>query len=277
MAVISKPYYVDRPTLGQPGYGLLRAAIGPLPLPVHARGGGIEYETPWCTLPGGYAINCVPGAVKTFTTGMTTVTGTPFSVTALATCGSVGLTQERARGIVLDRLKAGEQAAVELIFSRQLFGESPGLSLGGATPIANAAANANILAAFGQLEDFLRSTYGPAGMIHVPSLASSVVINAHLVESYNGIWKTAMGTTVVFGNYAGRTAADAAPAAGHTTLYATGQVTIWSTPDDEVFVAPFAELVDRTTNQWFGEALREYVMTWECGAAAIDVDYTFCC
>jgi hypothetical protein len=276
VAVISKPFYVDRPTLGQPGYGLLRTA-NMLSLPVEARGGGIEYETPWCTLPGGYAINCDAGASKTFTTGMTTVTGTPFAVNALATCGSVGMTQDRARDILVSKLRAGEQAAVELIFSRQLFGESPGLSNGGGTAIANPAANANILSAIAVLENALRSTYGPVGMIHVPMLAMPVVLNAHLVEKVNGIWVTAAGTIVTFGNYAGRTVADAAPAAGHTTLYATGAVTIWSTPDSDIFISPFAELIDRTTNQWYGEALREYVMTWECGAFATDVDYTFCC
>jgi hypothetical protein len=247
-----------------------------LDLPPEGRGGGVQFETPYCGISQGYAINCTPAA-KDFvdSTGWRNITGNPFSVMTLAKCGSVGLTEQRARDVLQLRLKATEQRAVESIFSRGLFGQAPGLSTSGATALAGVAAN--VVLAFNLLEAFLAANYGPTGVIHVPANMSAITKRHNLVEKQGAVWRTVMGTAVSFGNYLGYSPADVAPAATTMWIYATGQVSIWSTPDAQVFTTPWGPTLDRSTNQWTGEASREYVVTYECVAAAVETTIAGCC
>lgn len=279
MAVVTAPDYVNRPGPGaelQP-YGLFTAAGGPWDLPYHAVEGGLDYETPYCGLPSGYAVACAPGSKSaSLTGGYTTVNGDPFMVLAGMECGIVGMDEARSRNLVLGKLRAGEQRVVENIFSRQLVGQSPGLSNGGATVVAPLATN-NILTAFGVLEAAYGAAYGLPGVFHVPLLAMPKVMDAHLVERVGAVWRTASGHAVSFGNYAGRDATDGAPAAGHTNIYLTGPVNVWRQPDSEIFVSPFDASLDKVTNQLHRFAERAYVVTWECVAFVTDLDLTTCC
>lgn len=268
MAVIANSRaYVEAPSNTAPRYGLFAAANGPFELPAHASGGGLEYETGLCLLPYGYAINCEDPATKTYTDGVDLITGDPFAVVLAKRCGTVGMTPERWTRFLMEGLLAGEQAAVESIFSDETFDQAPGLA--NATGVATLAAAANVIAGIGALEAWLAARYGPVGVIHIPAVA------AHQVQSGGGLrwdgsrWRTALGNIVSFGNYKGLTPAGAAPAAGHTTFYITGQVTIWRSGN--VFLTPYGEAIDKATNQLYGFAEREYVIAYDCFVAGVDV------
>jgi len=268
VAVTTGPVYIETPpTPAVPRYGLFTVATGPLDLPVHARNGGLQYQVATCELPDGYAVACTP-ATKTFDAGPATITGNPFVVLSTFTCGTVGMTEERARELVVARLKAGEQAAVEAIFSAQANGQSPGLSNNAA--VVTLAAATTIPAAISALEDWLYSRYGLPGVIHAPASVGAWMMDHTQMIKDGQIWRTPLGTAVSFGNYAGTSAVGAAPAANHEFLYITGQVAVWRTPDSEIFVSPYGQTINRSTNQMFMVAEREYVVTFDCFVATID-------
>jgi hypothetical protein len=187
---------------------------------------------------------------------------------ASVSCAPVGLTDERLRQFLLERLYAGEQATVERIFSDGLVGANP--SLANSTPaVPLLAASADIVAAVALLEEDLYANYGLPGVLHLPVRAFEYAKSAHLIDmDPAGIWRTPMGTAVVGGNYSGLSPAGAAPGAGTQYLYITGQVAIWRAPDAELFVTELRDALDRPTNQVVGRVEREYVVGYECRSAA---------
>jgi hypothetical protein len=238
-------------------------------LPIQARQGGLEYQTAVCDLPTGYETACLetladkdPGATPDL------IQGDPFLVMASVSCAPVGLTNDRLRQLLLERLYAGEQATLERIFSDGLVGINP--SLANSTPaVPLLAASADIVAAFGRLEEDLYSAYGLPGVIHLPMRAMDYAKSAHLIEmDAAGIWRTAVGTAVVGANYSGLGPAGEVPAATAQYLYITGQVAIWRSPDAELFVTEERDALNRTTNQVVGRVEREYLLTYECRSAA---------
>lgn len=266
MAVLANSrFYVDRPGALVPRYGLFNVANGPLELPPHARSGGLEFQTAVCDLPTGYDIACPPSDTpKTSVAGgANLITANPFVVRSDLECAPVGLTDAQLRQWLLERLKAGEQAVVEDIFSRGTFGSAP--SLQGATPLA---ASTTPVKAIALLESWLYARYGLPGVIHAPAvLAAQLVAGGALIKDGN-LWKTALGTLLSFGNYSGIGPSAEAPSAGTTYLYITGQVTVWRAPDSDVFTTPLADALNRTTNQVYGQAEREYAVAYECFAAS---------
>lgn len=266
MAVIANSrLYVTRPGALVPRFGLFNVANGPLDLNIHARQSGMEFESVACDLPTGFAVECPAATTKSFTSGAANkIDVDPFVVRSDLECAPVGLTDIQLRQWLIDRLKAGEQATVERIFSDGTFGASP--TLQGATPLA---ASSSIIKAVGLLEDWLYSRYGLPGVIHVPALAAQQFIkDAELIMQSGGQWKTAMGTLVSFGNYSGKGPSAEVPAAGSLYLYITGQVTVWRAPDADIYTTPLSEALDRTTNQVYGQAEREYAIGYECFAAS---------
>ena len=274
MAVLANQrVYVNRPGSLTPSYGLFKVvkAMGAWSdnLPVHARQGGLEYQTHVCGLPDCFETNCIDTlGTKTVDDLITTVTGDPFLLLTTLACGSVGLTPELARQRLDEKELAGEQARVEQVFSAGLCGINP--SLANSTPLATPlAASPDPVTALGLLEEALYSTYGLTGVIHVPYFAGNWLMANHLIEKdAAGIWRTAAGSAVSIGNYDGTSPAGVAPAAGAAWIYITGQVSIWRSGD--AFYSPFAESLNRTTNQWNGYKEREYVVTYECGAFATE-------
>lgn len=273
MGILTPPMYVDPPNPLRERYGLFTVATGPLDLPVHARTGGVEYEPGTCDKPYGYEIACSDLAEKVFDAGVDgLVTGTPFAVLQTLSCGSMGMDEARYRAALLRALKANEQATVEDIFSRGTVGQSP--SLANNSPNATTlTAAANVVRAVGQLEQWWTTTRGSSqvGVIHVPAIMASEMMSQVLVWLDGNIWRTGMGNAVSFGNYSALDADGDAPASGHTTLYMTGQVVVWRTPDSDVFFPPMEGALDRTTNQINAVVEREYVVAYDCAAAAIDV------
>jgi hypothetical protein len=252
-------------------YGLFNAANGPLELPPHARNGGIKYVTPLCSLPEGYAVNCTPGGVaKNFTNGITTITGTPFVVIAETICGTIGYSEAEWGQFVVAKLKAGEQAVVEQIFSAGTFGEAP--SLANNTPAATALTAATTVAgAIGNLEGWLYHQYGPTGIIHIPISDAARVLTSDFVVRDSGVWRTKLGTAISFGDYANVGPTGTAPAAGHSFWYITGQMSIWRDPDSEIFVSPWDRSINTTTNQLRMFAERSYVLAYDCFVASVDI------
>lgn len=269
--------YVRRPGSLTPSYGLFKVvtAMGAMnegaPMPVHAGQGGLLYETHVCGLPKCFETNCIDTmGTKVLDSKFTVVTGDPFVVVTDLTCGLVGLTPERTRDFLRERAVAGEQAQVEKTFSNGDCGINP--SLANSTPLATAlAASANPVIAVGLLEEALYSTYGLVGVLHVPYFAAPFMLANHVMERDNaGIWRTAAGTAVSLGNYDGTSPVGAAPGAGTSWIYITGQVSIWRTPESDVFYSPFDDSINRSTNQWSGFREREYIVTYECGAFATE-------
>lgn len=274
-----------RKTLARPGpdaallpYGLFKVANGPLDLDPHASVGGLTFQTPYCKQAQGYDLNCTPASkAASFTGGYTNANADPFVVLVGSECGAMSgdensTPDQYSERLVVEALRAQEQRLVEKIFSTGTNGATPNLSTGG----NQLAAAANVVVGIQALEAFFANIYGLPAVLHIPIAASAMVMNAHLLDKdSSGVWRTAIGNAVNFGNYAGNNVnTGAAPAAGHTTIAITGQTTVWRS---DIFVSPWAESIDKTTNQIHRFAERSYIVDFECQAVGVDVDFTVCC
>ncbi|MGH7252267.1 MAG: hypothetical protein ACREIE_00570 [Nitrospiraceae bacterium] len=266
---------VRRPGSLTPKYGLftVTAAMGTLAdsLPVHSRQGGVEYETAVCDLPTCFETNCIDIlGVKPAGVPYDVVRGDPFVVLTSLLCGSVGMTDEVLREKLRERALAGEQSTVESTFSTGACGAEPSLS-NSAIPATALALSPNVVEAVSALEAALCASYGLPGVLHVPYSASAFMMQAYQIyRDPAGVWRTPAGTYVSFGNYAGLSPTGVAPAAGNTFIYITGQVSIWRSPESDVFYTPLSGALNRSTNQVNGFREREYVVTYECGAFATE-------
>lgn len=271
MATFTGPVFVPNPVPIVDRYGLFAVATGPLNLPPIARGGGIQYETGTCVLPKSLEVECgASDPTKVIENTPDVIVGTPFIVYSELTCGAVGLTQERARTFLIDRLKAGEQAVVESVFSTQAVGQSPGLS-DNPNVVTVGAVTTGITDSVAVLEEAFYNNYGLPGTIHVPHVLAARLQEGGALRWDGRVWRTAAGSLVSIGNYAGNEPDGDAPAAGISWLYMTGQVTIWRTPDSEIFIPPYANSINRATNQVSMIAEREYVITIDCAVYATAV------
>jgi hypothetical protein len=259
VAVLTGPVYVPNPTPRTLRYGLFTVANGPLELPAHGADGGVQWLGASCGEALGYEVQCLDSLLEKgpFTEGLDIGGGDPFVVTAGFECAAVGLRPAERDALVLQKLEALEQAAVEQIFSEGTFGQTP--SLANNTPAAtDAGASSSITHAFMILEEAFYDSYGFPGTIHIPHIAAALTEGARIIEMRDGVWMTAAGSQVSFGNYSGLSPAGAAPAANTTWIYVTPPVTIWR--DSDVFVAPLEGALDRTTNSVTIFAEREYVL-----------------
>lgn len=273
MAVLTGRVTLDQsPNPVVPRYGLFTVANGPLALDVHARLGGLQYQTTVCDLPACYTVECQTDGgrdTKSWTgMGPDLILGDPFIIYSALLCGTVGLDDARIKTFLYDRLRGGEQASVENVFSRQSCGQAPGLSNNAAAVDLGTAAN--VVDAVSALENGLYANYGMPGVLHVPKLAAAYFASNHLIHRDGPIWRTDMGTAVSFGNYAGLDPAGGAPAAGATVIYITGQTTVWRTADSDLFVTTMAETLNRTTNTVTAVMEREYVVAFDCYVAGIE-------
>lgn len=279
MAITTATMLVSKPTPSMPlRYGLFQAAVGPLDLPVHARNGGLQYVHAMCGEGFGYEIECIAdqnSKAADFVSGTETVLGAPFMVYATVTCGSVGFSYEEQRSLVVERLKSVEQGVVETIFSTGTFGQDPSLLAadGIVTVTGGGTTSVEVVS---ELEramycgfDTTASNYGPAAYLHMPIPVFNDLKSEHLIElGPDGRWRTPMGSVVSAGCYAGNDPAGVAAADGTFWIYATGQTTVWRTPDEAIQVAPVEGSLDRATNQMLMLAEREYVVTYECNGFA---------
>jgi hypothetical protein len=272
-------------TLARPGpgpellpYGLFKVAPPQSGMDGHAFIGGLVYQTPFCKQGQGYAVNCPPGSkAASFTGGYTNASADPFMVLVGSECGAMSGDENRSpdqysEDLVVNALRAQEQRLVENIFSTGAVGQAPSLSSGG----TQLAAAANVVTGIQALEAAFAAVYGLPAVIHIPIVASAMIMNAHLLDKDSaGVWRTALGNAVSFGNYAGnRVDTGVAPAAGHTTLAITGQVSVWR---NDIFVSDWEASIDKITNQVHRYAERTYLVDYECAPLGVDVDFTVCC
>lgn len=272
MAVVTGRMYVPAPNPVVPRYGLLQVATGPLPLPINARQGGLQYDLSTCQLPVGYEVNC-PADLETkeFPGTIDTIEGDPFVIYSSVTCSPIGLAnwgQEAVRQYLYQQLVAGEQATLERLFSEATFGVAPSLQAG----VTNLGSAQGVVRGVGMLEEWLYSRYGLPGVIHAPALSAPYFTGSHVVEKDSDrIWKTDFDTKVSFGNYAGEGPTGQAASSGTAWVYITGQVAVWRTPDDQLFLPPLGQVINRSTNLIETIMEREYVISYDCYAAGVEV------
>ena len=271
MVALIPPVLLEaKPTPSVPRrYGLLQAANGPLELPTHARIGGIQYVNEICGEGYGYEVECVDALdAKTFENGLEVVTGVPFVVYSTILCGSVGFTQDEFNAMAASRLMSVEQTVVEQVFSSGDVGQAP--SLANNTPAATIIATGGVTAVdvVSELENaiYCTSQYGPNAFLHMPIAVINELASQHLLTWDGTRWRTPMGSIVSAGCYSNLDPDGVEAADGTFWIYATGQTTVWRSND--IFVAPVAGILDRTTNQQLILAEREYVVTWECASYA---------
>lgn len=243
-------------------------------LPYHAGGGGLQWITSECGISHGYRVACgVDLAAKTFDSGQPSFqVALPFVVYATRVCGPVGFTTDEQQAMVVSKLLATEQAATELVFSDQLFDQSPGLANNAAVVTVPAVAGTNFADQIGRLEAAFYALYGQAGVLHVPFRAGDHMSSQHLLwpdrehpmPGNRPVWRTASRSAVSIGNYTGNSPVGVAPAAGTQWIYMTPQVKIWAQPTEDLKPSPIEGSLNRTTNQetWLVE--RNYVMGFEC-------------
>jgi hypothetical protein len=271
MAAIIPAVTVPDPAPQIQRYGLFDAVMGPQDLPIHARGGGVTYQTAITDLPDGLEVLCEQTRIDINDPCGDTITATPFAVQSVLRTGTLGITYEEIKSRLLQRLLVGEQAVVESIFCSGLNGATP--SLINNTPNAVAlTAEGSVVGGIGALESWLGAIYGPAGVIHIPLYLAARVKSLDAIIRDGRTWRTALGTAVVFGNYTGYDKTGNAPAAGTTNLYITGATSVWRTPDSEIFVTPPEGAFVRHLNQWMAVAMREYVVSHNGMLAVVNVD-----
>lgn len=242
-------------------YGLLTAANGPLDLPDHARAGGIQYKPVSCGHAHTYPPECGPDedtpTEKTFDPADDTIQRNPFIVYATYVCGTVGYTADELTTYALRRLANGEQTEAERALAD--------IMIPAAAPLP-APDITDVVSVVGELEQWLyggapgEANYGNVGYLHASPRMAAYFSDRHVLEQDSNVWRTKNGTIVVFGG-------------GYPdgTLFITGQVTVWRSPD--VFVYPPDRVLDRETNQYLLVAEREYVVSYDClvGSSPIDV------
>lgn len=273
MASLTGPVFTTGPTT-RDRYGLF-AVAEMATMPENASIGGVQWLTGNCGFSEGYEVECAATLnVKTFTNEESFEVALPFVVYAGRLCGSVGFTEEESQRYTFDKLRASEQAVVERVFSEQLFGQSPGLANNPDVTTVAIGATDNFADAIGQLEAAFYAAYGYQGTLHVPIRSGAHMASQHLLfadtefplPGNERVWRTATGTAVSIGNYAGTSPVGAAPAVGTQWIYMTAPVKIWRQSDSEVFVSPVEGSLNRATNQVTWLAERTYIAGFECGA-----------
>lgn len=253
-------------------YGIFDAAAGPLPLPPHGEGGGVQYVPDTCGTGRLLGIDCYePGEapVKPFDEDDDLVQTGVFAVMASLTCTPVGYTMDELRAKVLRRLDGVSQAAVEralwsgLDFEGNALGIKHLMGAGGeAVDIGGSYDPALITDVVAALERYAYFTqgYGYAAYIHAPIEVAALAAEAGLVheERLTGGQSqrkvTPLGSIWNFGAFP----------AGQIAV--TGQTTIWR--GDERVVQSF----ERTDNQALLLAERAYSVSFDCFAGWAEFD-----
>ncbi len=249
------PYDVPAPQPRGLRYGLFTAANGPLALPDHGRGGGVQYVPETCGHAHVYPVDCPddsPAELKVFDPGSDTVVLEPFVVYGSLNCGSAGVSQEDLVRRVTSNLLSGEQTQAEAALADELAAGSAGL--GTATDIVDAVS---------RLEQWLYGAtgadYGYVGYIHASPDVAAYAGEAYLIEDQGPVKRTPLNTIwSIGGGYP------------EGTLFISGQVTVWRSQN--ILIPPLDQVFDRETNQYNILAEREYVVGYDCFANSIELD-----
>lgn len=239
-------------------YGLLQAANGPYDLPLHGAAGGITYDPVSCGNAHTYPSVCHGGIHlgKEFDPGDDWIIGDPFTIYSSIVCGSVGSTEDTLKAKVLRRINNGEQTQIEAHLAANL--------AAAATPIV-ATDPLTLAGVVGELEQWLYGNggidYGNVGYIHAPVRMASYASDESLIVVDGAVMRTHMGSIWVFGG--------GYPDDG--TIYISGQVTVWCSPD--IQVTPADQGLDKITNEFKMLAERDCAVAFDCVAASISYDW----
>jgi hypothetical protein len=276
-------------------------------LPEHAFGGGLYYYPQGCGTAHAYPVVCdnPPPSKEPFDPDTAEVLVLPFLVYATIVCGPRGNTTAYLTSKTGSRLFSSEQHAVE--FALMTGGgagvgaapriDDPAGPYGAPVDVGAGGTFADIVDAVSALEGYAYNTfpYGHHAVLHAQSAAAAYAQEAHLVHTaadFGGVWgvpgvtlpdgaaevsrmdpvlRTALGTKWVFGGgYPGTGVDGAAPGAGESYIWITGNVSvwrssIWSPPDP-------MQVFDRSLNQLKMLAERPYLATFDCFHAYALVD-----
>jgi hypothetical protein len=273
MAAITPAFEVAPPAPGPVRYGLFAAATGPLELPEHGRAGGLQWEQDVCGTATLYTAECPPTGqdTKVSAEGDDYMTAAPFVVYAMSNCAPIGRGPEEHRRRAIARLMAGEQTAVETaLWNGGGVGVTPALTLAGATTVVSAATG--FAARIAALEEAFYDAYGYQGTVHVNTRAYGAAAAAGLIRSPNGggqlfadggRLQTPIGSVWSFGaGYDITGPANVAPEDGSVFAFITPNVTVYRSTEVN---APDPQFTfNRTTNQMYALAEREYVVGYGC-------------
>lgn len=187
----------------------------------------------------------------------------PLHVYAPFECSPVAWTDQAATAKAYEKLIAGEEQAVERALMTGSAGNTPNL-MGDATAITDAAGTpAGTLA---MLEDWIVSTYGGLGVLHVSRGAATVLAGADLIRESGTKMLTRIGTPVSVGSgYTNQAPAGTAAAAGEFWAYMSPSLFFYrGDVDTEV-----GATLDKRQNDLLATAFRTYVIGYDdCGVAA---------
>lgn len=234
---------------------------------LHWQAEGVTWETLTCDPVSGIGDYCVPdpvGLPKNLDTGAG-VPGeaTPFTVYGVYTCTPVGHTLDWAQQRAMEHLLAREEARVEqALWTGDL--DNTGFAAGA----VEAATGVSLVRAVAALEQWLATSYGSQGVIHMTREAALLAAASDALTVVGSRLVTRLGTPVVAGaGYPGTGPAGQDPAAGSTYLYATPALLGYRS---EAFTGtdPVAAGLDKATNDLHAVAERTYVVGWDpCGTA----------
>lgn len=272
MAVTERMFIDRQHHITAPRYGLLSVAETPTSVDQHWPN-GIEYWTPAPPTVGETAIVCLGDDeefdARIIPEGFPSGDGDAFQVYAAARCKSIGISEDELRARALASLTAGEQPHVE---SRLWRGAAPSIMSADTEVVGSTAVRLD--GAIGRLEAWLYRNYASAGVIHLPRELAAVADHLSIVSADGVTMRTKLGTPVVFGNYPGTGpgASAAAPAAGSVWIAATGDVTVFRTPN-EVLTDNGSAWFDSSTNTMTAIVVRDYLVTFDevAGAQLVDL------
>jgi hypothetical protein len=207
------------------------------------------------------------GLPKQFNAGANGGHASVFTVYGTWSCSPVGYTPEQAQQRATEHLLTFEEARVERAFWTGDLDNEP--SLKGATDLGGGG-SASITAGVSILEDYIASTYGSLGVIHMTRGAALAGLAADVLTVTDGKLVTKLGTPVVAGaGYPGTGPAGEAPGGGFTWAYATPAIFGYKS---DVFTSSSVpgDLLDREQNDMYAVAERNYLLGFDpCGVATV--------
>lgn len=195
-----------------------------------------------------------------------------FAVYGHFNCSPVGFTPEAAQERATAHLQAREEARVEQALWTGDLGNTPNLAADAVNLTSGGGVSPS--AALALLEDFIATTYGSLGVIHMTRGAVDIMASLTLISQVGQRLLTPAGTPVVAGAGYPGTDPDGNVAADTTWAYASPALFGYR-GDVITSSARPGDLLDRSTNDLFAIAERPYLLAYDpcgVGAAAFNTD-----
>lgn len=281
MATPSIPRYVALPAPLAPKYGLLSVSSMLDAGDPHTML-GIQAEPPRCDAAFlSTALWCgdEEGDVgaKQYTGGVPLIVGSPFNVFGAYECNPVGRPLAEAEERARMHLRTGRERAIEAAFQTGSEGNEPSL-VGTAQDITPVGGPVGLIDAVALLEGWMGAETSGVGVIHMSRRLATHAIAQDLLckacATAGGRLTTGLGTLVAAGaGYVDGAAPtqESPPADPGIWLYATGAVHVWASGVG-IMPSPVRQGVNTSTNVLTVLAEQQFVVAFECGAVAIQVD-----